>query len=331
MLLKIFKGTGPGVILLIMLTLGALWTGAFLEPRAQSLALYEVKPMPFYGLLKDLIGGHQVAGLILSMVFISVMLFLLVNFNTSVFFINERTFLPASLYLLITSIFTELQNLNPVLPASICLMLALFRIMDSYRKAGNISNFFDAGILTGIGSLFYCNMLWFCILPVMGIVLLRTVSIREIVLSLLGLATPYILLFGVYYALDYDLGRLLSEISDNLFGPMAGYRYTTLTIVVVVYFGLLLIISIGFLLNQINSKKIKSRKTFNLLLSLLLISLGLYLLPGSGSVEIVWIAGIPASYLLTNYFIFSRKKVISGIVFSVSFLLVLLLQVLHIF
>ena len=63
--------------------------------------------------------------MILSFLMVSLMAFLLVNFNTTVFFIHERTFLPALFYVLLGGFFPDHQLLNPVLPASIFLMLAI--------------------------------------------------------------------------------------------------------------------------------------------------------------------------------------------------------------
>ncbi len=331
MLLKLFRGTSPGVIFLIVMTLGALWLGAFIGPQPQGLSLYETKPMPLYGLLKSLFSAHQFAGVLFSFILLSFLLFLLVNFNTVVFFISERTFLPATLYLLIISVFPEIQVLNPVLPATFFLMMAVFRIMDSYRKPGTAFNFFDAGFLISTGSLFYANMLWFGILVIAGIALLRTGNIKEILLSIVGLATPYILVTGIYYVAGFDLEVLLNDIIDNLFGLSPGYNFARLTIIVLIYSGLIILISIGFLIMMMNSKKIKSRKTFYLLFWMFFISLGLFLLLRSVSVEIVWISGIPASYFLTHYFVFARKKILPELIFSVLFLLVLLLQVFQIF
>ena len=59
-------------------------------------------------------------------------------------------------------------------------MLAVIRIIDGYRKAGIANNFFDAGILISTGSLFYANLIWFGVLVIIGIALIRTVSISEI-------------------------------------------------------------------------------------------------------------------------------------------------------
>lgn len=331
MLLKLFKGTGPGVIFFIVISLGMLWVGAFLNPHQPVSAIYETKPMPLYGIIKLLTGSNALLGVVFSFLILSVMLFLVTSFNTSVFFINERTFLPAFIYLLFSSQFPQYQVLNPVLPAALLLMLAIMRIMDSYRKQGIAFNFFDAAILISIGSLFYANLIWFGLLVIIGIALLRTGNIGEIALSLLGLATPYILIIGLYYVLGKDLDLLFSDIKDNLFGETNGYSFQRLTIIVLIYSGLIFLFSIGFLLTQMNSKKIKSRKTFYLLLWWFLISLVIYFILPSISVEMIWIISIPASYILAHYFVFVRKKLIPEIVFTVFFLLILLIQIFYIF
>jgi hypothetical protein len=210
-------------------------------------------------------------------------------------------------------------------------MIALMRIMDAYRKPGVAFNFFDASLLISIGSLFYANLIWFGLLVIIGIALLRTGNIREIFLSLLGLAAPYILTTGLYYVLGRDLGVLYSDIMNNLFGDNPGYSFSRLTIIILIYSGLLILLSIIFLIGQINSKKIKSRKTFYLLLWGFFISIALYFILPSVSVEIVWIMGIPASYFLAHYFVFVRKKIVTELLLSVYLILVLLLQALFIF
>jgi hypothetical protein len=82
-----------------------------------------------------------------------------------------------------------------------------------------------------------------------------------------------------------------------------------------------------FLFTHLNSKKIKSRKTFSLLIWAFLISLAVYFIMPSVSVEMIWITALPVSYFLTNYFLFIRKKLIPEIFLSVLFLLILLVQI----
>jgi hypothetical protein len=331
MLLKLFKGISPGVIFLIALTLGALWISAFLNPQMPAPAVYETSPMPLYGIIKQVTGNNLLGGVIFSFLAVTILIFLLVSFNTSVFFINERTFLPALFYIQFSALFPQQQIMNPVIPASIFLMITLMRIMKAYRKQGTAFNFFDAGILISIGSLFYINILWFGLLLIIGIALLRTGNIKEIAISILGLLTPYILTIGLYYVLGKDIGAFLADINYNLFGKTSGYSFSKLTIIVVILTGIILLISTAFLLMRMSSKKIKSRKTFYLLLWALFISLVLYTLLPSVSVEIIWITSIPASYILAHYFVFVRGKIIPEIMFSGMFVLIILLQAFYIF
>ena len=331
MLLKVFRGTTPRVIVLIILILGALWIRAFFDPQLTGKAVYETSPMPLYMILKFLLGVHPLPGVIFSFLVLSLMLFLLINFNTTVFFINERTFFPAVIYLLFNALFPENQVLNPVLPASLFLMLALIRIMDAYRKPGIAYNFFDAAIMISIGSLFYANLLWFGLLVIIGISLLRTGSIKEIAISVLGLATPYIIAVGLFYVLGMDPAKFFADIKFNLFGETTGFTFGRLTIIVLIYSTLMLLISLGFLMMQLSSKKIKSRKTFYLLLWAIVISVALYFALPSVSVEMIWITAIPASYFLVHYFVFARKKIFPEIGFTGFLLLVVLIQVFSFF
>ncbi|MDQ1332906.1 MAG: hypothetical protein QG576_941, partial [Bacteroidota bacterium] len=304
-MLRFFRGTGPGVILLIAILLGVLWISAFLDPQMPGQALFETRPMPLYRIIQSITGSHPLTGVIFTFLILIVMLFLMVNFNTSVFFINERTILPAVVYLLFSAVFPEMQVLNPVLPAALFLLLAFIRIMGAYRKPGIAFNFFDAALLISTGSLFYANLIWFGLLVLIGIALLRTGNIQEITVCLAGLVVPYILTIGLYYVLGKDIGAFLTDTGENLFGDSTGYIFTRLSIIVLIYLGLLILISIGYLMTQMNSKKIKTRKTFYLLIWSFIIPLILYLVLSSVSVEVIWIAGIPAAYFLTHYFVFA--------------------------
>ena len=330
MLLRLFKGTGPGVIFSLAVTLGGFWVSAFIDPQVPGQITYETSPMPLYSIVRMLIGHHPLAGVIFSFSIIIMLIFLITYFNTSIFFINERTFLPALFYILLCAVFPQSQTLNPVLPAAFFLMLALMRILDTYRKPGTAFNFFDAGILISIGSLFYINVIWFGIVAIAGIALLRSGNIKEPAITILGLITPYLLIAGLYYVLGKDLGVFFSDITNNLFGELPGQVFTRLTIITLAVVGILFLVSISFLFMQMNSKKIKSRKTFWILLWTLFISLTAYILLPSVSIEMIWITAIPASYILAHYFVFVRKKILPEIMFSGLFVLNILLQIFYI-
>jgi hypothetical protein len=329
MLLRTFKGTGPGVILLIIVILVAIWISALINQRLHPRFIYESDPMPLYGLLKNLLNNSHSLGVILSFLLVSLMSFLMVNFNTTVFFIHERTFLPALFYVLLGGLFPDHQILNPVLPASVFLIMAIFRIMDGYHISGTAYNYFDAGILISTGSLFYANLVWFGALVIIGIALLRTGNLKEIAISVLGLLTPYLITFGLYYVIGKDVGELLKVLGDNLFSRPSYYPFPALTIAALVFCGTLIFISLVKLLQQMNNKKIKSRKTFSLMIWTFIISLIVYFVLPSASIEIVWLTSIPVSYFLTHYFVFVKKKLVPDILFTLLFVFILLIQIWH--
>lgn len=327
MLLRIFKGTGPGVIFLIIIILIAVWVSAILNQRLHPRFIYESDPMPLYAFVKLMIHNSHNLGVILSFLLVSLMAFLMVNFNTTVFFIHERTFLPAFFYVLFGGLFPDQQLLNPVIPASIFLMLAIMRIMDGYHKTGTAYNYFDAGILISTGSLFYANLIWFGLLVIIGIALLRTGNAKEIVISVLGLLTPYLITFGIYYVLGKDIFALMKLIGDNLFTRSTFYPLPRLTVVALIFSGALILISLVQLMQRMNSKKIKSRKTFSLMIWTLLISIIVYFALPSASVELVWLISIPVSYFLTHYFVFVKKKLVPEILFSFLCFFILFIQI----
>jgi hypothetical protein len=330
MFLKLFRGTGPGVVLLIVLAAAAIWTSAFIHPHFASTLLYDLNPMPLYGLLKSILGKSAIAGVLFSFVLLVAVSFLLVNFNTTVFFINERTFLPAIIYILFTGVFPDYQILNPLLPAVLLLMVAIRRMIEAYRKNGTAYNFFDAAMLISTGSLFYANLIWFGLLTIIGIAILRTWNVKEILLAILGLATPVIITAGIWYVAGRDMQQLLYLANYNLFEKTGTYYFSRISVTGLIIIGLCGLISLWFLLSVINGKKIKSRKTFIELIWVLVISLTVYFVLPSVSVEIIYIISVPLSFIIAHYFIFSRKIVLPEIFFSLFFIIVIVLQVIYI-
>ena len=329
MLLRQFKGTGPVTITLIIVTLLAVWASAFIMLPGHFSLYFDLYPMPLYGLLSSVIGTHPLPGILFTLSIVSLVAFLMANLNTSLFFINERTYLPAVIYILLSGLFPEYQLLNPAIFGAIFLMLAITRLMAAHRVPGVAYSFFDAGILIGTGSLFYANLIWFGLIVFVGMYILRTGNITEIFISVVGLITPFVMTFGIYYLLGYDLKNLISILEFNLLNKPDSYVFTRLTIATISFISLGILVSMAHLLMLINTKKIRSRKTFYLLIWLFTIAIAVYIFLPSVSVEIVWIMAVPVSYFLSHFFVFVRKKLIPEIFFSVLFILIFVIQVFY--
>lgn len=327
MLLRPFKGTGPGTIFLIIVSFLLVWVSAFIKLKGHFSLYFDLNPMPLYSIISSLIGTNPFPGIVITLVLVSLMAFMMVSLNTNLFFINERTFLPALIYILLSGLFPQYQLMNPAVFAAVFLMIAIRRIMEAYRIPGTAYNFFDAGILIGIGSLFYANLIWFGLLVIIGIALLRTGNLKEIAISIIGLVTPYLLTFAIYYVSGRNLKDLWSLIGYNLFDNHGDHVFNKITTVAVLFTGLGTLVSMAHLFMLMNTKKIKARKTFSLLFWIFFIATGAYILIPSVSVEMVWIIGIPISYFMTHYFVFVKKRLVPEIFFSLFFILILLIQV----
>jgi hypothetical protein len=331
MLRRKFRETGPDVVILIGITLLLTWTGAILHPHLPADLGFDIKPMPLYRLLISVTSFSPLFSVIVAYLLVLLIAILLVNFNTSAFFISERNFLPALIYILLSCYFPGFQILNPALPAIPFLILGLRKIIESYKVQGTAFSLFDAGLLISTGCLFYASLIWFGLLLIIGIAVLRTGSIKEIIISVLGLAAPLFIVYGFLYVTGKDMDSMISAVTYNLFTKDGKLTLQVLTLVVLIISGVTVLISVAQLLLAINSKKIKSRKTFIILLWAILIVGGVAVLSDPVSAEIHWFAAIPASYFLTHYFVFSRRRLIPEIMLISLFMLAVVVQVVNLF
>ena len=327
MFLRTFKGTGPGVIFLLIIFLILWWAQIWFITPLNNVPHTGPWSMPLYKLLLSLTSVIPSAAFILPPLFIIGMMFLTVNFNTKAFFINERTFLPAFFYLALVSLFPEFQRLSPIMPAAVFLIIALMRIADSYRVTGVAYNFFDAALLISTGSLFYPGLIWFGILVFIGIAVFRTGSFIEIMSAVIGLIAPYFITAGVYYMTDADFNALGKQFTDNLFNEILVYQYSKPLVVALIFTGITLLAGLVFLLSRINTQKIRSRKIFYLLIWMFLLNSALFFILPSVSVEMIWLAAIPVSYILSHYFIYVKGKIVPELIFVLLILFVVLIQV----
>lgn len=322
-MLRLLRGTGPGVILLAALLAGAFWFRAF--GGNSDTGSGGAGGMVLYQLLTDVTGTTGTWATITAFILMLVNSIILISFNTGSFFIPERTFLPGIQYIILVSVFPCCLSLNPVLPASFLLLLAIIRISGTYRTPGTAYNFFEAGLLIGTGSLFYASLVWFGVLLFAGIALLRTFNIKEVIISVLGLATPWVLLTGILYVAGHNPAGIAESASQALFSDIVTGEWSRLEIVTASFTGLSLLISLAHLFSVFNTKKVKSRKIFSLLLWLFIVTLAVYFaLPGTGR-ELVYILAMPAGYILSHYYVFmKKKKIVPEIIFTGTIILVLL-------
>ncbi len=321
MLLRFFRSTGTQIIVAIPFFGLLLWLRSLMN--APSVAfLFDSHPMPLYKFITDILPYTSFYGTLLTLILVIAQGFLLVRLNTRFIFINNRSYLPALFFVLFSAAIPDLQRLNPVIFSGFFLLLALEQIFESYKSQKTAHEFFLAAILISIGTLFYPFLLFFVFTLWISIIILRQFNWREWIFTILGFAIPQFFIFSYYYLIHNDPTRLFHDY-QTVFA--ANYKFTDYNYAVtsfIVFAALLSIMSSFFMIQSFQSKKILPRKGFIVFLWMFINCLIVFVLVRQASVELIFIAAIPLSYLLAHYFAL-MKSVFWGNVFLIVTILLL--------
>ncbi len=325
---NIFKGITPKIIALNSLILVAVWAGPFFINTPVGTLCCEEKAMPLYSLLSAFL-DNPFARVLTGFSFVVLISFMLVNFNTSLFFIPERTILPSIVFALSTGMIASCQTLNPVMPAIVLLILSLRSVMKAYRKEGTAFCFFDASLFIGTGILFYANIIWFGIMILAGVIILRGYKLKELFLSVAGLFVPLIFTAGVYFVFSLDAESIFKNLEYNLLLSDKNFEYSDSIVAALGFWGITVLTGMFTIIAEINKMKVRSGKVFVLLMWWFFISAALWFFSSGVSVEIIYLISIPSAYFISYLLVFSRSRVLRAVFLGGIFVTVTLLQVLQ--
>ena len=205
--------------------------------------------------------------------------------------------------------------LNPALPASLLILAALWRMMSSYRLNGMSFNFFDAALMISSAGLLYAGSVWFLAVVFIAALVLRSPDARELSLALGGAMLPWIVMYAVWYVSGEDPEKLTGIIRHNLFDMTSSVRWSRTLIILLVVAGLNFLPSLLYLVREMPTYKIRSRKTWDLMIWIIVISAAAIIFVPAVSAEITAVAAVPVSFIMANYMTFTRRVVIAEILF----------------
>ena len=305
MLVKIFRANYFYNFMLFPIIGALLLLGTFMN--GETLNIDEIKHnTPFSLSLFSFELPFKVA-VVLNFVTMMVICFLLLHLNARFAFAIERTFLPVYFFLFIVYAIPDLHVIHPIFIAAIFIILTIRRLFDSYEKRLAISNAFDSGVLIGIGAVFYFPVVMLIFLiPIALIVIRIKVEWRELVLPFLGLMLPWLIIMAYFFLFD-DIGRF-NNLFLNIFTIQHAVFFNHWAIYVyAIYLALLTLISSIFIIQQYGLMNIGSRRFFKIFSFIFATTCLLFLIPFV-SFEIIVIMTIPLTFLLTNYFIFIKRR-----------------------
>jgi hypothetical protein len=313
-MIKFFRESGISPVLVMALITVALWVQYFIVPP-QPIPPSGEGAMPLWNLVFNQLATLPLLSVVLSSMLMAFVAVVMIRFNTSVFFIARRTYFPALFYIILYSSFPGAMVLNPALPATLLILAGLWRMMSAYRLNGVVFNFFDAALLVSSAGMFYAPSVWFVLIVIIGVLILRSPDFREISITLAGALLPWVVLYAVWYLTGSNLSDLTGIIQHNLFDKAPSVHWSRTLIVLSIVIAVNFLPGVLSLFREMPTKKIKSRKTFELLSWMLVICAAAYAFLPSVSTEMNAIAAMPVAFIMANYCTFTRRLIMTEILF----------------
>ena len=202
-MIAIFKQKSPVNIILVLIFGLLLKLPLFIHPKIIVVPQNDGK---LYSSLVAWIGGASgsMIGSIIAFVLLYIQA-LLLNFLINEYrMTSKQTFLPAMAYMLLTSLLPDWSYLSAPLVASTFIILMYITLFNLYNASNANGKIYNIGLLTGICSFIFFPSVFFSVSIILGIMVLRPLRLNEIVLFLMGVATPYYF-YAVYLFLTDQL------------------------------------------------------------------------------------------------------------------------------
>lgn len=321
MILRILKSNRVVNFILIPFLGVVFWLKSLLNPQIYPFFYGETGNL-FYHPIDQLFHHSAFWQSFIALILAVFLAFLVMQINNRYSFIRVRTMLPAPFFIILISGFTRLHTLHPVYFSAIFILIGIYRFFSAFDKAKPYSAVFDAGLLLGIASLFYFNVIALFPAFFFGIgILTRETRWRSFVILLLGTLLPFILALG-YSFLNDNFLRLLKVFELSTLTPNNHFRGN---IPLHVYLGFLILLTfLGSIriIQQYDSKKVSTRKFFTFFFFFFVCSLASFAFIPATSQEMLVIMAIPVTFLVSNFFVFLKSRFWGELLFSLFLLFV---------
>ncbi len=220
---------------------------------------------------------------------------------------STNTFYPALFFVLLSSVATEYRQLSPSFVALLFVIVALTKIVTCYLENNTHTQVFESTFFLSVATLIHPPFMVFIPLSWIGMSIFSLGEWRYWVLSLLGILTPLViwLSLGIYFGIpNSSFSNLFSFITKDHISS----TFSRIDIVRILIYSSIVGRTFIEVLTSLRKKKIIARKSFILILWLLLFQ-GLYLLidpsPYSSKLQIL---ALPCSILISNYYYYKRTN-----------------------
>lgn len=302
MLLKSIQRNSFGVIFLVLIAIGLVWTNTLLGNFPTYRFLFDSFPMPLYKPIADFLGKHQLWSNLLSLFLFLISGFYLLNLNTKHIITKSRNYFPLIFFLFFSAAFIPIQRLNPGIFSLPFILLSIDHLLSIYQKQNALDNIFRAGLSIGIATLFYPSAVVVAVWAVIALLVLRAFRPREMFVLFVSFTVPWLLYMSYLFIINDDIWAPYHTLIVNLFTEQNSDVDQLLPILFFSFMAITLWVSILNVFPRLTFQKIVIRRYFSVLLYLMLIGVASFLLIPGITYDFFYIISIPTAYILSSYF-----------------------------
>ncbi len=236
---------------------------------------------------------------------------------------TKPNFLPGMAYLLITSLMPEWNYLSAALVSSTLIIWSFSKLFRLYNLTAAKGTIYDIGLLTGISSMIYFPSVIFGICILFGILILRTFRINEVLLLLLGVATPYYF-YSIYLFLNDRLQ--IDEIVPATYIQVPYPENIMWVIAVIILLGAPFIAGGYHVQSRLRKMLIQARKNWAILLFYAVISLGVPFINSNGSLQNWLVLAAPFAAFHASAYLSPQRKWVSTMLFYLTIAVIIVQQ-----
>ena len=222
MLLKLFRSQQPANFFVIPAIALLLWLPSFFHAPPGYVPLQE---MPLYRLFGA--WSQHWPGALLAWLLVVGQAFYLNYLINKYEVLYKPSFLPALLYVLLMSFSTRVMWLHPVIFVNLLILAFFDKTFSLFKHPSPIRMLFESSFFSGLAFLFYFPAAIFYLLLLLSLGIIRSLSLREWMVTLIGFLLPLYFAF-VWFFWQGTLSSFVALLKPRLpdFSLISGIVWT---------------------------------------------------------------------------------------------------------
>lgn len=323
-MIQLIRNNNPYTVIILLIFTLIVKMQALVSPQLPEVPVDNVLYYVVFDIFNSVLNGNAFGFTMVAVI----MLFLQALFLNAVVLKHRMfakpTYIPAFLYLLLTSLHPSFSYFGIPLLVNWCILIGLNMLLTFHQTQHPRKQVFNAAFTLCIAALFHFPAVYYFALLFITLLLLRPFSAGEWVVGVMGYLTPIYFYTSLLFLID-RLGVIKSwpHLSLHLPSKLPSPVYLSGAIggVLVLFLAGLLVLKA-----QMAKSNVFTRRSWVIILLFVLISL-LVGISTHISMQNIWLLAMPALSLIISHVLYlEKRKRFSNFAFYFSLLLVLFCQ-----